>query len=163
MANPTRPAAAGDRVSAPIASGARDDEPGGGGEPPGGIVADREEGLPGDGSLTVAAVRWEAPYPPPHIIERYERVSPGLGKRIVEQAMAESEHVRARDREALAGATGFLARGQRYGFALGLAVIGVAVFAIHEGAAEVAMTALGVIAAVAAVFVYRARSEKRSR
>ena len=102
---------------------------------------------------TITAVRWEAPLPPPALLEEYDRVVPGLAMQIVEQARGSESHIHEIKRTALTAAVAYRARGQWMGFAALLAILGVSAFAIATGDSWVAGIALSIVTGTAAVFV----------
>ena len=104
---------------------------------------------------TATAVRWEAPLPPPALLEEYDRVVPGLAKQIVEQARDSGSHIREIEKNALTAAVEYGARGQWMGFAALLAILGISALAIMKDYPWVAGIALSIITGTAAVFVLR--------
>ena len=102
---------------------------------------------------TTTVVRWEAPLPPPAVLDQYDQIEPGLASRIVEQARASADHVHECEKKALTTASEYGARGQWMGFVALLAILGVSAFAIAEGAWWVAGIALSIVTGTAAVFV----------
>ena len=63
------------------------------------------------------AVSWEAPLPPPALLEQYDQIVPGLASEIVKRAEVEGSHLRNLDEAALKAAVDYRARGQWMGFA----------------------------------------------
>ena len=102
---------------------------------------------------TTTAVRWEAPLPPPALLEEYDRVVPGLAGRIADQARDSESHIHEIEKKALTAAVEYRARGQWMGFAALLATLGVSVFAIAKDYPWVASIALFVLTGTAALFV----------
>ena len=74
---------------------------------------------------TTTAVRWEAPLPPPALLEEYDRVVPGLAGRIADQARDSESHIREIEKKALTAAVEYRTRGQWMGFAALLAILGI--------------------------------------
>ena len=83
---------------------------------------------------TATVVRWEAPLPPPAVLDQYDQIEPGLASRIVEQARASADHVHECEKKALTAAIESVTRGLWMGFIVVLAIPGVSAFAIAEGA-----------------------------
>ncbi len=113
---------------------------------------------------TTTTVHWEAPLPPPALLEQYDQVVPGLARQIVEQAQGSESHIHDLKKNALTAAIEYSTRGQWMGFIALLAILGVSAFAIAMGAWWVAGIALSVVTGTAAVFVLgtlRKRDEKR--
>ena len=113
---------------------------------------------------TTTAVHWEAPLPPPALLEEYDRVVPGLARQIAEQARGSESHIHELERKALTTSIESVTRGQWMGFIVVLAILGVSAFAIAEGAWWVAGIALSVVTGTAAVFVLgtlKRRDKKR--
>lgn len=102
---------------------------------------------------TTTAVRWEAPLPPPALLEEYDRIVPGLAGRIADQARDSESHIREIEKKALTEAVEYRTRGQWMGFAALLAILGISAFAIATGALWVAGIALSIVTGTAAVFV----------
>ena len=102
---------------------------------------------------TTTAVRWEAPLPPPALLEQYDRVVPGLAGRIADQARDSESHIREIEKKALTAAVEYRTRGQWMGFAALLAILGISAFAIATGDSWVAGIALSIVTGTAAVFV----------
>ena len=102
---------------------------------------------------TTTVVRWEAPLPPPALLEEFDRVVPGLARQIAEQARASADHIRECEKNAQKKAIESITRGQRMGFFVVLAIMGVSVFAIEKGAWWVAGIALSIVTGTAARFV----------
>ena len=99
------------------------------------------------------AVRWEAPLPPPALLEQYDRIVPGLASEIVKRAEEEGRHLRNLDEAALKAAVDYRTRGQWMGFAAVAGILGVSALALAEGAWWVAGIALTIATSTAAVFV----------
>lgn len=113
---------------------------------------------------TITAVRWEAPLPPPALLEQYDQVVPGLAGRIADQVRDSGSHIREIEKKELTAATEYSARGQWMGFAALLAILGISALAITKDYPWVAGIALSIITGTAAVFVLRTlkkRDEKR--
>ena len=113
---------------------------------------------------TTTVVRWEAPLPPPALLEQYDQVVPGLASRITKQARASESHIHELEKRALTATVEYSTRGQWMGFIALLAILGISAFAIAKGAWWVAGIALSVVTGTAAVFVLgtlRKRDEKR--
>lgn len=102
---------------------------------------------------TTTAVRWEAPLPPPALLEEYDRVVPGLAREIAEQTRDSGSHIQEIEKTALTAAIKYRARGQWMGFAALLAILGISALAIATGALWVAGIALSIVTGTAAVFV----------
>ena len=102
---------------------------------------------------TTTVVRWEAPLPPPALLEEYDRVVPGLARQIAEQARGSESHIHELKRTALTAAIESVTRGQWMGFIVVLAILGVSAFAIEKGAWWVAGIALSIVTGTAARFV----------
>ena len=102
---------------------------------------------------TTTVVRWEAPLPPPALLEEYDRVVPGLARQIADRAPDSENRIHELEKTALTAAVESGARGQWMGFIVVLAILGVSAFAIAEGAWWVAGIALSIVTGTAARFV----------
>lgn len=102
---------------------------------------------------TTTVVRWEAPLPPPALLEEFDRVVPGLARQIAEQARGSESHIHELKRTALTATIESVTRGQWMGFIVVLAILGVSAFAIEKGAWWVAGIALSIVTGTAARFV----------
>ena len=109
-------------------------------------------------------VSWEAPLPPPALLEQYDQIVPGLASDIAKQARIEADHVRTLDTAGLKAAVGYHTRGQWMGFGAVLGILGVSALAIVKGATWVAGIALTITVTTAAVFVVGAlrKSDKEN-
>ena len=83
---------------------------------------------------TTTVVRWEAPLPPPALLEEYDRVVPGLARQIADQAPDSENRIHELEKTALTAAIESVTRGQWMGFIVVLAIPGVSAFAIAKGA-----------------------------
>ena len=63
---------------------------------------------------------FEGPIPPPEWLRGYNEIEPGLASRIVSMAEDNQNHRHEQERAALQHDVSFRARGQAFGFALGL-------------------------------------------
>lgn len=102
---------------------------------------------------TTIAVSWEAPLPPPALLEQYDQIVPGLASEIVKRAEVEGGHLRHLDEAAFKAAVGYRTRGQWMGFGAVVGILGVSALALVEGAYWVAGIALTIATGTAAVFV----------
>lgn len=99
------------------------------------------------------AVSWEAPLPPPALLEQYDQIVPGLASEIVKRAEVEGSHLRHLDEAAFNAAVKYRTRGQWMGFGAVLGILGVSALALVVGAHLVAGIALTIATGTAAVFV----------
>ena len=99
------------------------------------------------------SIRWEAPLPPPALLEQYDQVVPGLAREIAEEAKAEASYLREHEDRALKVSIRYHARGQWMGFAAVMGIVGLAAFALWMGAEWVAGIAASIVVGTAAVFV----------
>ena len=99
------------------------------------------------------AVRWEAPLPPPALLEQYDHIVPGLASEIVKRAEEEGRHLRKLDQEALKAAVDYRTRGQWMGLAVFVGILGVSALALVQSANWVAGAALTIVTGAAALFV----------
>ncbi len=110
------------------------------------------------------SIHWEAPLPPPALLEQYDQIVPGLAQDIAKQARIEAGHVREREEEALKASIQYHARGQWMGFIAVLGIIGLAAFSLWMGARLIAGIATSIVVGTAAVFVLgslRKRGKKK--
>lgn len=99
------------------------------------------------------AVSWEAPLPPPALLEQYDQIVPGLASEIVKRAEVEGGHLRSLDEAAFKAAVDYRTRGQWMGFGAVAGILGVSALALVVGAHLVAGIALTIATGTAAVFV----------
>lgn len=109
------------------------------------------------------SIHWDAPLPPPALLEQYDQIVPGLAREIAERAKAEASHVREREEEALKASIRYHARGQWMGFVAVIAIVGLAAFALWKGSAWVAGIATSIVVGTAAVFVLGTLWKRRDR
>ena len=109
------------------------------------------------------SIHWDAPLPPPALLEQYDQVVPGLAREIAERAKAEASHVREREEEALKASIRYHARGQWMGFVTVMAIVGLAAFALWKGSTLVAGIATSIVVGTAAVFVLGTLWKKRDK
>ena len=123
------------------------------------------ESVPADpGVRTTTVVRWEAPLPPPALLEQYDQAVPGLASQLARQVQIAADHLQELDRAALKASIEYSTRGQWMGFVVVMAILGIAALATVIGAHWVAGIAMSVVAGAAAVFVLgtlRKKGEKR--
>ena len=109
------------------------------------------------------SIHWDAPLPPPALLEQYDQVVPGLAQEIAERAKVEASHVREREEEALKASIQYHARGQWMGFVAVMAIVGLAAFALWKGSTWVAGIATSIVVGTAAVFVLGALWKRRDK
>ena len=109
------------------------------------------------------SIHWDAPLPPPALLEQYDQVVPGLAKEIAERAKVEAGHVRKHEEESLRASIRYHARGQWMGFVAVMAIIGLAAFALWMGSTWVAGIATSIVVGTAAVFVLGILSKRRDK
>ena len=76
--------------------------------------------------------------PPPAVLEGYNRLIPGAAERILVMAEEDAKHQREIELAALRAANNEVARGQIFGFVIGLAALGASMLALYMGAPAVA-------------------------
>ena len=103
--------------------------------------------------VRTVSIHWEAPLPPPALLEQYDQIVPGLAREIAEQAKIEADHLRERDNDGLKASVRYHARGQWMAFGAMMAVIGFAAFALWMDAGWVAGIAVSIAVGTASVFV----------
>ena len=113
--------------------------------------------------VQTVSIRWEAPLPPPTLLEQYDQVVPGLAREIAERAKTEAGHVREREEEALKASIQYHTRGQWMGFVAVMAIVGLAAFALWKGSTWVAGIATSIVVGTAAVFVLGTLWKKRDK
>lgn len=115
--------------------------------PDAGNVLPREvlEALPDDLRITAikAVSSFQGPIPPPEMLARYEEISPGTAKLLLDMAVKEQDHRIDWDKEILSISRETARRGQWLGFFMWIAGILTAGFLAFNGA----MTVGGVVAA----------------
>lgn len=107
-------------------------------------------------TAVAVSVGWSGPLPPPELLRQYDEVVPGLANQIAEQARIEPGRLHELNEDALKAATEYGRRGQWMGFLVLMAILGVSVFAIKQGAWVVAGIALSGIVSAAGAFVFSA-------
>ena len=103
--------------------------------------------------VQTVSIRWEAPLPPPALLEQYDQVVPGLAQEIAKQARVEAGHIREIENNALKASNRYHARGQWMGFIAVMAIVGLAAFALWMGSKLVAGIATSIVTLTAAIFV----------
>ena len=81
---------------------------------------------------------FSGPMPPPAVLEGYNRLIPGAAERILVMAEEDAKHQREIELAALRAANNEVARGQIFGFVIGLAALGASMLALYMGAPAVA-------------------------
>ena len=113
--------------------------------------------------VQTVSIRWEAPLPPPALLERYDQVVPGLAQKIAEQAKVEAGHVREHENNTLKASIRYRARGQWMAFSAVMAIIGLAAFALWMDATWVAGIATSIVVGTASVFVLEPLWKRKDR
>ena len=80
--------------------------------------------------VQAVSIRWEAPLPPPALLERYDQVVPGLARQIAEQVKIEAGHVQELENNTLKASIRDRTRRQWMAFGGMMAIIGLAAFAL---------------------------------
>lgn len=110
---------------------------------------------------TVVAIQhtsWEGPFPPPQIIEEFERIVPGAAKQIIDEWQIEAAHRRVFERRSLMFEGLERIGGRVLAFVFALAALGVAVYLATIGAEWAGgLIGTGTIASVVASMVYGRR------
>ena len=109
------------------------------------------------------SIRWEAPLPPPVLLEQYDQIAPGLAREIAEQAKIEASHLREHESNALKASIRYRARGQWMAFSAMMAVIGLAAFALWMDARWVAGIAVSIAVGTASVFVLEPLRKRKDK
>jgi uncharacterized membrane protein len=115
-------------------------------------------------------MRYEGPLPPSAELQKYEQISPGAAKAIIDNFLAESEHRRGmeqRDQNLDAHFLGRTLKTHNKGLYLALAsvvlTLGVGVFFMLQGyPVEGSAIICSVIVGIAACFIYGSRGIKNS-
>lgn len=111
---------------------------------------------------TISSFSWEeyysGPLPTPRQLDEYNRVSAGLGDRIVTEWQTEGSHRRIMERTALRGQLRAQSRGQVFALVIALAVIGGGLALLFTGRQAGGLVAiLAPLATLAGVFIYNQR------
>ena len=95
------------------------------------------------------------PLPSPEVLEKYKAVQPDLPERIVAMAERQSTHRQAMEKKLVEGQVAAQTRGQVFGLAMGLGVLGLATFSAWLKMPELAGAIVGLdLAGLVGVFVY---------
>ena len=113
--------------------------------------------------VQAVSIHWEAPLPPPALLEQYNQVVPGLAREIAERAQVEAGHLREHENNALKASIRYRARGQWMGFSAVMAMIGLATFALWMDARWVAGIATSIVVGTASVFVLGTLWKRRDK
>ena len=109
-----------------------------------------------DESIEIAQIQrttFYGPIPHPSILEGYEKIVSGAANRILAMAEANAKHTHALEIKALEIKSAEIKRGQIFGFSIGLAALGVCVYALIVGAHGTA-TSIGGITLVGLVSAF---------
>lgn len=112
--------------------------------------------------LTVQqATSWSGPIPPPEAIERLNAVEPGLGTRLVQEFIAETDHRRQLERQSIRANEGAMKRGQWFAFILFLVIaLGAIVLGMNDHpTAAVAIAGMEIGIPAAAYLYHRRRGQ----
>jgi uncharacterized membrane protein len=121
------------------------------------VVIDPQTGHEfGPMSAFVSAEWWSGPVPSPSAIERYERVLPGLGDRLIRLTEGEAAHRQLMEKTTVDAAVRNQSRGQIFGFIIAIVVIvgGIVLVALGMNAEGLAAI-LTPLALLVGAFVYR--------
>ncbi len=119
--------------------------------------------------IIIAHEAFSGPYPHPKHLKGYEEILPGSAERIFNMTEAEMKHRHKMEEKVLDSAVGRDSRGQILGVVSTLAALGAATYLSMHGHDSVAITIIGVIVAIAGIFVLRkyplgrAKSEEREQ
>lgn len=104
---------------------------------------------------------FSAPYPPPAILEGYERLVPGAATRILGMAESEMRHQQEIERESLRTAGLEVKRGQYLAFIIGISSLSASLIALWMGAPVVSGVIGGsTVVGLVSVFVVGRRMAK---
>lgn len=112
--------------------------------------------------MTAEIRSFVGPIPPAEILGGYGQVNATFPERIV--AMAENEQAFRHEQEREDGRfiRRWMNRGQFFGVALGTMMLGIAAYAIYNNQPWVAGTAIGSVASLVGVFIWRERTDTKS-
>jgi uncharacterized membrane protein len=114
--------------------------------------------------VTQEIVHWTSPYPPPTILEAYEKIVPGSAQKLVDQAEAQTKHRIEMEKMVTCGDSRRSWTGLILGFILCVLCIGsgfACVLCGHDGAgAAIATTA---VASLAGIFIYGTKMRREER
>lgn len=113
--------------------------------------------------VQAVSIRWEAPLPPPALLEQYDQIVPGLAREIAEQAKVEAGHLREHENNMLKASIQYRARGRWMAFIAMMAVIGLAAFALQMDARWVAGIAVSIAVGTASVFVLEPLRKRKDK
>ena len=109
-------------------------------------------------------VTFSGPLPPPHIVERYERVLPGAAERIFKMAEDQSRHRRDLETLVIHSDIRNSKLGLVFGLIIGLAALIAAVIMVYFGnVTGGSLLGVGTITALVGVFVYGSQGRKKER
>ncbi|KAA0570153.1 DUF2335 domain-containing protein [Azospirillum sp. Sh1] len=87
--------------------------------------------------------RFEGPMPPPALLRQYEEIVPGAAERILAMAERQLDHQIDWERTAISAQARNAFWGLSYGFIIGIALIGGAIFCAVAGHEQVALALVG--------------------
>lgn len=116
---------------------------------------------------TISSFSWEeyysGPLPTPQQLDEYNRVSAGLGDRIVTEWQTEGSHRRTLEKSALRGQLRAQSRGQFFAFSLALIIVVGGIVLLFQGKNVGGLVAiLAPLATLASVFIYNQRRPDRA-
>jgi uncharacterized membrane protein len=112
--------------------------------------------------IALTAERFAGPLPHPDILERYDKIVPGLAERIVKMAEGQSQHRQGLEHMVVQSNTRNERRGQVFGFLISVLVIGGSIYLIDSGKSIEGVAAIVVnLVSLAGVFIYGRRRKER--
>lgn len=127
--------------------------------------------------LTHESVEEHSPYPPAELVRAYEEIEAGMANRMMQMAeqeqqfrhellrqqLAESQKINQANIDNHTRQISLFERGQWFGLALGVCLLGLAAFAVHANMANVAITAVLAIVGILIVYVLRRQPESKNQ
>lgn len=109
-------------------------------------------------SITVSAVQFSGPLPPPQLLAEYERIVPGSADRLIRQMEDQASHRRSIEKVVVDGNVDAQRCGPIYGALIAVVLVVLAAYALYLGQAVVATAIVGgTLASIVGVFVQGSR------
>ena len=109
---------------------------------------------------TQATIQWFSPYPPPEILQGYDKVVPGFAERVVREVEKQSEHRQKLESQVVLADIKKSYLGMALGFVVALAGLAAAVVCVWHGG-QVAGAVIGTVDLVALVGIFIYGSQQR--
>lgn len=109
-------------------------------------------------------ITFSGPLPPPEVLERYNKIVPGVAERIIKMAEQQSAHRRSLEAQVINSDIKNSKLGLYFGFMIGLTgIIGSVITSIYVSQLAGGVLGIGSLTALTGVFIYGSQSRKKER